>query len=337
VHSAAMKSAAYYTSMGMAPDATASAAERQMFSYNVQATARNIVAIRNLLGIFSPVSPGIATSNDVPAELFDEGVTSFKSEFNNLVEAEYKKGGNNPYERALRKWTKVNPGKLVYTVSESETNKVASIQKTKQAVRWMQQNEELIKSHPEASLFLIPQTPGFDMTAYAYLKAEGFINYKPLEDYFEQIATVKAETEYRRLKDKVAKEASWAGTEMDRSWITQQGEISRKEFLKDKPYLRKALERRSGTQIKLDTVRDLRDMLDNPLTPKDGTTKIMRKMLKEFDYAYGILQTVESQSDSSIQYRNAVKSDALRIMKDVAGSNPNAQLLYNDIFERLLS
>lgn len=337
VHSAAMKSAAYYTSMGMAPDATSSAAERQMFSYNVQATARNIVAIRNLLGIFSPVSPGIATSNDVPAELFDEGVTNFKSEFNNLVEAEYKKRSQGAYERALRKWTKVNPGRLVYTVSETETNKVASVQKTKQAVTWMQQNEELIKAHPEASLFLVPQTPGFDMTAYAYLKAEGFLNYKPLEDYFEQIATVKAETEYRALKDKTAKQVAGAAVDSHAQWLAQQGEISRKEFLKDKPYLRKALEKRSGTQIKLDTVRDLRDMLDNPLTPKNGTTKIMRKMLKEFDYAYGILQTTNSQSDGMIQYRSAVKSDALRIMQEIAGNNPNAKLLYNDIFERLLS
>lgn len=337
VQSAAMKSAAYYTSMGMAPDATSSAAERAMFSYNVQSTARNIVAIRNLLGIFSPVSPGIATSNDVPKELFDEGVTSFKAEFNNLVEAEYKKGGKNPYERALRKWTKVNPGKLVYTVSETETDKVTSIQKTKQAVKWMQQNAELVKTHPEASLFLIPQTPGFDMTAYAYLKAEGFLNYKPLEDYFEQIATIKAETEYRRLKDKTAKAVAGEPVDSRATWLAQEGEISRKEFLKDKPYLRKALEQKSGTQIKLDTVRDLRDMLDNPLTPKDGTTKIMRKMLKEFDYAYGILQTVDSQSDTSIQYRTLVKQDALDIMKSLAGNNPNAQLLYTDIFERLLS
>ncbi len=337
VHSASMKAAAYYTSMGMAPDATSSAAERQMFAYNVQSTARNIVAIRNLLGIFSPVSPGVATSNDVPEDLFNEGVTSFKSEFNNLVEAEYKKGGKDAYERALRKWTKVNPGKLVYTVSETETNKVASVQKTKQAVTWMQRNEGLVKQYPEASLFLIPQTPGFDMTAYAYLKAEGFINYKPLEDYFEQIATIKAETEYRRLKDETAKQVEGSAVDSRRQWLAQQGEISRKEFLKDKPYLRKALERKSGTQIKLDTVRDLRDMLDDPATPKDGTTKIMRKMLKEFDYAYGILQTVNSQADGSIQYRNLVKSDALRIMSNLAGNNPNAQLLYNDIFERLLS
>lgn len=231
VHSAAMKSAAYYTSMGMAPDATSSAAERQLFAYNVQATARNIVAVRNLLGIFSPVSPGIATSNDVPEELFNEGVSSFKSEFNNLVEAEYKKGGN-AYERALRKWTKVNPGKLVYTVSETETNKVASVQKTKQAVTWMQQNSALVKAHPEASLFLVPQTPGFDMTAYAYLKAEGFINYKPLEDYFEQIATIKAETEYRKLKDTTAKQVENANYDSRKVWYAQEGEISRKEFLK---------------------------------------------------------------------------------------------------------
>lgn len=78
-------------------------------------------------------------------------------------------------------------------------------------------------------------------------------------------------------------------------------------------------------------------MLDNPLAPKDGTTKIMRKMLKEFDYAYDILQNVSGQSDGLIEYRNSVKADALTKMQQIAGSNPNAQLLYNDIFERLLS
>jgi hypothetical protein len=60
--SAALKSAAFYAANGMAPGPDAEISEREEFERNVQSTARNIVVLRNLLGIFSPVAPQLMTS-----------------------------------------------------------------------------------------------------------------------------------------------------------------------------------------------------------------------------------------------------------------------------------
>lgn len=338
VQSAAMKSIAYYSANGLAPDETAGIAEREIFLHNVQATARNIVAIRNLLGIFSPVAPGASQTRDVPDYLIDEDVTSFKSEFNNLVEAEYAKGNENAYADALAKWTRIHPGRLAYTVSETETNKVASIQKTKQAVEWMKANKGMVDNHPQGSMWLAPQIPGYDISAYAFLKAEGIVKYKPLEDYFEQVATIKAENEYSAIKKRTEAAIANANTPIQAQEAYAAGEQERKFFLQGKPFLVTALESKGGQQLKLDALDDLDNLLNSPYVDNnDQTVIIMRQMMKEYRNADSLLKSTPAQTDAATEYRRRLKEDALNHMARIAKGNANAMALYNDIFERLFS
>ena len=337
VTSAAMKAAAMYSANGMAPTSESGTAERALFAAQVQATARNIVAVRNLLGIFSPVSPSVATNADVPAALLDEGVTTWKSEFNNLVKAEYEKGNVKAYETALQKWTKIHPGRLAYTVSETETNRVASIQKTKQAVDWMKANNGLVKAFPQASMFLMPQIPGYDISAYAYLKFEGYIKHKPLEQYFEQIANVKAENEYFDLRNTYDNKLRLAATPEQASMIRYEYENKRSEFLANKPYLKLTLERSNGNQLKVDVVDELRQMIGSDLVnTKDRTIKTISKMVRIFDYYDGLIKSADSQSDAATVYKRALRQDAVSKLAPLAAVDANAKALYDDILRRLL-
>ena len=337
VTSAAMKAAAFYSANGMAPTEESGTAERALFAAQVQATARNIVAVRNLLGIFSPVSPSISTNKDVPEFLKDEGVTTWKSEFNNLVKAEYDKGNPKAYETALKKWTRIYPGRLAYTVSETETDRIASVQKTKQAVDWMKRNNALVKAFPQASMFLVPQIPGYDITAYAFLKHEGYIKYKPLEEYFEQIANVKAENEYFDLRNTYETRLANAATPQDQARVRYEYENKRSEFLKNKPYLKLALERNNGNQLKIDVVDELRQMISSGMVDtKQPTIRNVVKMIKIFDYYDGLLKSADSQSDIATVYKRALRLDATRKLAPIAAMDANAKALYDDVLRRLL-
>jgi hypothetical protein len=337
VTSAAMKAAAFYTANGMGPNAKSGITERALFAAQVQATARNIVAIRNLLGIFSPVSPSIATNADVPEELLGEEVITWKSEFNKLVQAEYDKGNAKAYETALMKWTKIHPGRLAYTVSETETDRVASIQKTKQSIDWMKKNNELVKTFPQASMFLMPQAPGYDITAYAFLKHEGYIKYKPLEDYFTQIATVKAENEYSDMRKEYEEDLASANTSTDAAMIRYDYENKRSKFLSDKPYLKLAMEPKGGNQIKEDIVDELRLMTASDLIDrKNPTIKNIVEMVRIYDYYDGLLNSVNSQSDAANLYKRQLRWDASTAFQPFIKYDANAKSLYEDIFRRLL-
>ena len=334
--SAALKSAAYYAANGMAPGPEADIAERDEFMRNVKSTARNIVVLRNLLGIFSPVSPQLMTSGDVPKELLEMGVVNFKAEFNNLVQAELEKGDVNAYEEALRKWTKLNPGRLVYTVSETEMSKVASIAKTKQAANWVKQNGDLLNKHPEGAGFLIPSAGEFDIESYSFLKREGFIESKPLEKFLGEISTIDAENQYYDMKEEMEAQLANVFSPADKSYVRQKFEAERKAFLEARPYLRLQLEQVGGDQAKRDALDDLRKLVNAPYAPQTATTAKIREMVDIFDRAMIVMNGVVGRTDEEIAQRDYVRSKAYNELVELAATNPNASMVLNKIMKRLL-
>lgn len=339
IASATMKAAAYYTANGMGLDEKSTIAERELFTKNVQATARNIVAVRNLLGIFSPVTPGLMENEDIPTELLDQGVTSFRTEFQNLIEAEAKKGTADPYDAALRKWTKIHPGRLVYTVSESETDKVANVKKTKEAVDWMQANQALVDAHPEGSIFLTPLVEGFDISAYAYLKAEGFIKRKDLETYFEDIANIWAENRYEDIKQGWAAKIANEPTTSGRYSLKNSMQRDLDNFLADKEYLKLKFEGFTGNrQFKMNALNDTRALVNSGNIPADSlnTAAVIREMIFEYDKTENLLSSVEGLSDNELSYRDRVRALAAERIAGIAGVNQNAVMFYETVLKRLL-
>lgn len=334
--SAALKSAAFYAANGMAPGADADVAERDEFRRNVQSTARNIVVLRNLLGIFSPVSPQLMTSGDVPKELLETGVVNFKAEFNNLVQAELEKGNANAYEEALRKWTKLNPGRLVYTVSETEISKVASIAKTKQAADWVKKNGDLLDKHPEGAGFLIPAAGEFDIESYSFLKREGFIESKPLEKFLGEIATIDDENKYYDMRDEMEAKVAAVRDPASKAYLRNKYELERAAFLDARPYLRLQLEQVGGDQVKRDALADLRNLVNAPYAPQTATTAKIREMVDIFDRAQLSLNAITGRTDEEITQRNYIRNKAYNDLVELAATNPNASMVLNKIMKRLL-
>lgn len=338
--SLAMKSAAYYQANPDYPviSGNSSTSEINMMRYDVRATAFNLLFMQSLLGIWSPVSPQLIEGKDVPDWMRENGVKSIRREFGDILSAEIEKDPIQAYDRAMQKYTKIYPGRLAYTVSETDWKRTGAIKNTQEAIDWINTNTELVKMFPEGSVFLMPQMTGMDLDAYMFLKREGYRESKDLETYFRQIATVDDENTYYDIKETGQKAAAATSDFNQAQRILAESDAKAKAFLEGKDYLRLELEagRGSKTIMKEMALKDTRQMLSSPLVSDTATVRKLRQMIELYDSAKATLDSVVSQTDASIAYKKTLRSSASQQLQQLAGTDPNAIEFYDTILKRLI-
>jgi len=180
-------------------DPNASAEDKYNYLKQIRISAHNVVAMRSIIGLFSPIAPSIKESINVPGYLKEVGITGLRPEFYDLVNAvtqKYKGDIQDPYELAVATFVGKNPGKLIYTVSRNEKQTNVVIQKTKAVKSWAIQNENNIKKYGEAAWIVAPHTGEFDAPTYAYLEAAGLIENKSLDRYYLDVLVAKDKQAY---------------------------------------------------------------------------------------------------------------------------------------------
>jgi hypothetical protein len=180
-------------------DPNASAEDKYNYLKQIRISAHNVVVMRNILGLFSPISPSVQESVNLPDYLKEVGITGLRPEFYDLVNAvtqKYKGDIQDPYELAVATFVGKNPGKLIYTVARNEKQTNVVIQKTKAVKSWAIQNEGNIKKYGEAAWILAPHTGEFDAPTYAYLEAAGLLKDKSLEAYYLDVLVSKDKQAY---------------------------------------------------------------------------------------------------------------------------------------------
>ena len=180
-------------------DPNASAEDRYNYLKNIRLSAHNIVVMRSILGLFSPIAPSVQESINLPDYLKEVGITGLRPEFYDLVNAvtqKYKGDIQDPYELAVATFVGKNPGKLIYTVARNEKQTNVIIQKTKAVKSWAIQNESNVKKYGEAAWIVAPHTGEFDAATYSYLEASGLLQDKSLERYYLDVLVSKDKQAY---------------------------------------------------------------------------------------------------------------------------------------------
>ena len=196
---AAMQAIAYNASQGRYLDANATEKEKAEYLKNIRISAHNIVAMRSILGILSPVSPSVQESVGVPDYLKEVGITGLRPEFYDIVNAitkKYKGDIQDPYELAVATFIGRNPNKLIYTVSRDDKKTNVIIQKTEALKKWTIDNQGLINTYGEAAFIFAPHTGDFDAATYNWLEAADLIGNKSLEQYYQDILVAKDKQAY---------------------------------------------------------------------------------------------------------------------------------------------
>jgi len=316
---AAMQAIAYNAAFGNPPAPDASASEKAEYLKNVRISAHNIMVMRSVLGLFSPVAPTVQESKGVPDYLLDVGITGLRPEFYDIVNAVTKKFGGDiedPYDLAVATFVGQNPNKLIYTVSRDEKQTQVVIQKTKAMKDWYIANENLVKTYGEAAFIFAPHTGEFDSASYAYLEAADFIKNKDLEKYYMDVSVARDKQAYydiaRIEKEQLANTPSITARAAIIARATQQ-----RNLMKASNPLLEAAITGTGNEIATEQVMfaNLEEMLGNADIPIQDATRskllVLTAQIRNFINIANDPQLRESVNFAEIKRKRKAEIEAL--------------------------
>jgi hypothetical protein len=269
---AAMQAIAFNAAQGNIPKATDTADQKYEYLKNIRLSAHNLMVMRSVLGLISPITPTIQESKGVPDYLKKVGITGLRPEFYDLVNAITKKYGGDiqdPYDLAVATFVGKNPGKLIYTVSRDEKQTNVVIQKTKEMKNWYIQNQGLVKKYGEAAFIFAPQTGEFDAASYAWLEGADFIKNKDLEKYYLDVMLSQDKQAYFNIAREENEELSQTVSASARRAIIEKATAQRQAMKAANPFLESAITG-GGNEIASETI--MFQSIEQILT--DGTMNI---------------------------------------------------------------
>lgn len=341
--SAAQQAIAYNAANGIYLNPSASNQEKADYLKSVRVSAHNILFMRSLLGLISPVAPTMQESQGVPDYLLDVGITGLRPEFFDILESIQSKYGDDvqdPYEMALSIFTGKYPGKIVYTVSRNEKQAKVLIKSTEEMKNWALSNRKLIKTYGEAAYIFAPQVGEFNASAYNWLQANDLIRDKDLEKYFDDVQVAEDKQAYYDIARWEQENMGSEGRVSERGFIMQSAQSAREGLINSNPLLLEAITG-GGNEIATEQsmMATIREMISDSTTPIDeGTRMRMRTALQAMDdfLAFSESPDVKALYNGAAlkrQYRDRVQS----IISDLASGNPAVREAYRASFRSILT
>jgi hypothetical protein len=274
---AAMQAVAFNASQGRFIDPTMSEQEKYNYLKNIRVSAHNIMVMRSVLGLVSPVTASTQESKGVPDYLKEVGITGLRSEFYDILNGIIQKYGGDvqdPYDLAVATFIAKNPNRLIYTVSRDDRNTNVVIQKTEAMKEWYIANENLVKTFGEAAFIFAPHTGDFDAGAYAFLEAADYIQNKSLEKYYQDVLVARDKQAYFDIERDERKQLSETVSISARRAIIESSTAKRNSLKLSNPLLGPALVG-GGNEIASEEnmFKSLEEMIVNPDVKMPETTR----------------------------------------------------------------
>ena len=310
-------------------------ADINAFGTNAVIQATNIMALRFVTGLGAPASVQMFATKDVPKEMIDAGYFTWDSEWAKIL-ARYA-NDEHAFEKAFVQFATLYPSKTLYSVAKTTSNTEASFQKTYEAAQFVKNNPDLIKNNKQAASFFIPISGTSDLEAYTYLKSQGFVKNKDLEDFLREASTADARQQYNTRKDLYDQTITETQDTGKRRYLREQWKLESDFFKKSYPLLRLQLERNDGyLASKVEALDDLRNVVYSGKAPDKKLAEVFGAMILQYDNGKAQLDSITGRTDYDNGYKKAIKADLKDVLRQIAGDNPNAKSLYWNIFETLI-
>ena len=297
--------------------------------------AMNIMVLRFGLGLMAPASVQVFANKDVPKEMINAGAFSWDSEFIKLLETFA--GDPEAYSKAYMRFVQFYPDKAVYGVSKTDTGTEASFQKTFEAADFVRNNKELVLNNKQAAAFFIPVNGTNDLSAYSYLKSEGFIKNKDLEDFLRQASVASGRQKYTIRKEFYDDAISNSDSVQGRKDLRNQWDIEKNAFMKQYPLLAAELGNvKAYKALKEEALNDLRNVVYNGRSPDKALGETFATMIYKYDEYQAGIDAIQGTSQSDADRKRMMKDDIREFLKVTAGENPNAVSLYWSLFDGLI-
>ena len=312
------------------------AAEIDAFLENTSIQARNVDAVKLFAGLGAPASIQGFDIKSVPEEMLNAGVFNWTTEYQKFLK-KYD-GDENAMSKALVDFAKLYPDKLAYTVSATESDTRATWRKSFEAVDFIKNNESLMKKHKQGTSFFIPISGAGDLEAYSYLKKQGYVNNKDLDDFVREVSTAAARNSYYGIKDEYNQKILSAPNPTVKAALRDDFRKIKEGMYIAYPLLRESIQPSdSGDALKIEALDDLRTVLRNNLAPNKELGDILASMISEYDNMNAqIKRAGDSQTDKAKAYRRNAKDDAKEMLLKLSEKNENARALFNIILDPLI-
>jgi len=300
----------------------------------LQSSTLTVLMLRFAFGFFAPASPQITLKSDMAKWVRDNGATSYKQVFNQMLSA-----NNFDIDKTTKEWIKNYPDQMPYTISESDKTTVAKIAPVESAANWINQNPELMKKYPQGASFLIPQSGDFDFNAYKLLQKSGLKVNKTLTDFLSEVQTAKDKQEYYAKKDELDTNLKTAFSDSYRRMLKDQWDTWSTQFKGVRPLLQIELGKGAASKVeKLRAYQDLRLMLDDPKFREiqPNTRSVLNSMVQEYENYISIRDSAFGSNANSQDYKDMLKVNVISKLKELASTNASAKSAYDVLFSSLV-
>lgn len=338
--SSAVKAIKLLVSTGNGPTKSS---DLEGFYQNVVAQAKNIDAVKLIMGQGTIASIQTFGNKDVPKELLNAGVFTWDSEFQKIM----KKfdGDKDALSKSLVMFAKLYPSKIAYTNFATKSGTMASFRKTIEAENFVRKNEKFLGKHSEAGSFFIPVAGETDFNSYSYLKKNGYILNQPLnpkvesnkENFIREVATTEARIAYYALNDDMnAKIANSQSMSEKRYWREQLA--SRKNGLFTAyPLLRVQVVPTTESNAKrIEYIDDMKSIIREGSAPNKELSNQFGALISEYEKMNSILNRVVGSSDNANEFKKNLRSDTKDVLLKIAEKSDNARTFYYSVIEPLI-
>jgi hypothetical protein len=295
----------------------------------------NVQAIRFISGLGTPASVQLFANKDIPKELLNAGAFSWDAEFQKFVARH--QGDPKGFTKALVEFAKIYPSKLVFTTAKTSAGTEANFQKTYQAAQFVKSNKQLMLEHKQGASFFIPISGTSDYESYAYLKAQGLVKNKPLEDFLLEASTAQARKTYYELSDSYNEKIANATNPMNKKYYREQLTMAQGGLKVAYPLLNTYLGSQPGSaRSKQDALDDLREVIYSGKAPDKQLSQTYSAMIGTYDAAQAQIRASQGSSSLMEMRRKEIKADLKDTLVTIAKDNANAQSLYWIIFDSLI-
>jgi hypothetical protein len=338
--SSAVKSIKLLVSTGNGPT---NASDLQGFYENVATQAKNVDAVKLLMGQTTIASIQAFGGKDVPKELTNAGVFTWDSEFRKFL----KKfdGDKDALSKALVQFAKLYPSKLAYTNTPTRATTFASFRKTIEAEKFVRTNQQFLIDHSDAGSFFIPVSGQQDLNAYSYLKKQGYISNKPLDprvekgkqNFIRQVATTGARIAFYAINDEYNAKIAAAQTIEERRYWRNELDVRKKGLFTAYPLLPLQVTPNSeSTARRNEVISDMKSLIANNKAPNKDLADTFSAMINQYENMNATLKRVVGSSDRANEFKKNLKFDTRETIMKLSESNENATTFFYSVIEPLI-
>ena len=332
---------------GLGFDEQATEEEKQVFWDRVRTQARFHMFAQFVWGLFLPGNPQTIETLQSPFSF--ENITGLGLENpSSVVKGMYLDyirtwGVDEGTLRFLREFPDANINYVVnpeaYLVSRSETVSGAPLPPNEQNLVWFTENEQWIKSLPQASIWFVPNKSYENEEWNDYAWAEQFSSdlriKKTPQEVMDAIHFRRAAPAYFLRKEAYEQMRADAGDNAElKRLLDADWEMQSASYLRTHPIFARMLANRDGQQQRLETIDQMRVALNDPAAPTSPWTPAIRELFDKWNE----FQLVQSElaldrSNRSEEVRAYNRTSMQNWVDEWLIRNPQLESLWVAIFK----